>query len=89
MAADSPSLEAKSRVEYFFEIAARSYLTRCDGARVPFRWMINPYRGCEFGWKYCYARYAHEFSWSCASRRTSNAKSTLSRSIPKCSAVNC
>jgi len=60
MAAESPSLEAKSRVEYF-EIAARSYLTRCDGARVPFRWMINPYRGCEFGCKYCYARYAHEF----------------------------
>jgi DNA repair photolyase len=27
-------------------------------------WMaysINPYRGCEFGCKYCYARYTHEF----------------------------
>ncbi len=23
--------------------------------------MVNPYRGCEFGCKYCYARYAHEF----------------------------
>jgi len=22
---------------------------------------LNPYRGCEFGCKYCYARYAHEF----------------------------
>jgi DNA repair photolyase len=60
MAADSPSLEAKKRVEYF-QIAARSFLTSCDGARVPFRWTINPYRGCEFGCKYCYARYAHEF----------------------------
>lgn len=60
MAAESPSLEAKNRVEYF-EIAARSYLARCDSTRVPFRWMINPYRGCEFGCKYCYARYAHEF----------------------------
>jgi DNA repair photolyase len=28
---------------------------------MPFRWTINPYRGCEFGCKYCYARYAHEF----------------------------
>jgi DNA repair photolyase len=28
---------------------------------MPFRWMINPYRGCEFGCKYCYARYTHEF----------------------------
>jgi DNA repair photolyase len=28
---------------------------------MPFTWMINPYRGCEFACKYCYARYTHEF----------------------------
>jgi DNA repair photolyase len=28
---------------------------------MPFEWTINPYRGCEFGCKYCYARYTHEF----------------------------
>jgi DNA repair photolyase len=28
---------------------------------VPFRWTVNPYRGCEFGCKYCYARYTHEY----------------------------
>ena len=22
---------------------------------------MNPYRGCEFGCRYCYARYTHEF----------------------------
>lgn len=60
MAAESPRLEAKQRVEYF-ELEARSFLTRCDSPRVPFRWTINPYRGCEYGCKYCYARYAHEF----------------------------
>ena len=36
-------------------------------------WMdysINPYRGCEFGCRYCYARYTHEFlSPAKASRR--------------------
>ncbi len=60
MAAESPRLEAKARVDYF-EIAARSFLHKCDTTRVPFQWGINPYRGCEFGCKYCYARYAHEF----------------------------
>jgi DNA repair photolyase len=28
---------------------------------VPFTWTVNPYRGCEFGCKYCYARYTHEY----------------------------
>ena len=28
---------------------------------MPFNWTINPYRGCEFGCLYCYARYTHEF----------------------------
>ncbi|PYT35873.1 MAG: radical SAM protein [Acidobacteria bacterium] len=59
MASQSDLLQAKSRVEYF-EIAARSVLNRCR-AGMPFRWTINPYRGCEFGCKYCYARYTHEF----------------------------
>jgi DNA repair photolyase len=36
-------------------------LTRCDSPRMPFSWQINPYRGCEFACKYCYARYTHEF----------------------------
>jgi DNA repair photolyase len=60
LAAGSPRLDAKMRVDYF-ELPARSYLSRCDSPRLPFRWTINPYRGCEFGCKYCYARYTHEF----------------------------
>jgi DNA repair photolyase len=59
MAAQSPLLEAKRAVQYF-EIPARSILNRTKPA-MPFRWTINPYRGCEFGCKYCYARYTHEF----------------------------
>jgi DNA repair photolyase len=60
LAAESPSLVAKRRTEYF-ELATRRYIARCESPRMPFRWMINPYRGCEFGCKYCYARYTHEF----------------------------
>lgn len=60
MAHEARTLEAKARVEYR-EIPARSLLNRCAGGRMPFEWTINPYRGCEFGCKYCYARYTHEF----------------------------
>jgi DNA repair photolyase len=63
MAAQSQLLEAKGRtsapVEYF-EIDARSILNRTK-PNMPFQWTINPYRGCEFGCHYCYARYTHEF----------------------------
>src|SRR6266700_1683029 len=59
LASQGELLEAKRSVQYF-EIAARSILNRTK-PNMPFRWTINPYRGCEFGCKYCYARYAHEF----------------------------
>src|ERR1041385_8409924 len=60
IAADSPVLAHKRAVDYF-SLACRSTLNRCSSPRVPFMWTINPYRGCEFGCKYCYARYTHEF----------------------------
>src|SRR5712691_3049154 len=28
---------------------------------MPFGWTVNPFRGCEMGCHYCYARYTHEF----------------------------
>src|SRR5580698_6910511 len=59
LASQSELLEAKRRVEYF-EIPSRSILNRTRPG-MPFCWTINPYRGCEFGCKYCYARYTHEF----------------------------
>ncbi len=48
MAAASPRIEAKTRVDYL-DLPARSFLSKTDTTRVPFRWGINPYRGCEFG----------------------------------------
>ena len=59
MAAKGELLEAKRSVQYF-EIGARSILNRTK-PNMPFQWTINPYRGCEFGCQYCYARYTHEF----------------------------
>ncbi|MGH9541707.1 MAG: radical SAM protein [Terriglobales bacterium] len=60
LAAAAPRLDPHRQVE-FFDLEARSILTRCASDRVPFAWTLNPYRGCEFGCQYCYARYAHEF----------------------------
>src|SRR6202165_3218235 len=60
LAASSPLADSKRGAEYFL-LPARSILNRCDSDRVPFAWTVNPYRGCEFGCKYCYARYTHEY----------------------------
>jgi DNA repair photolyase len=60
LAAHGESLRQGHDVEYF-TLPIRSLLNRCTAARMPFTWTINPYRGCEFACKYCYARYTHEF----------------------------
>jgi DNA repair photolyase len=60
MAAESNLLTEKRKVEYR-TLPTRKWLNRCQSNRVPFHWTINPYRGCEFACKYCYARFTHEF----------------------------
>ncbi len=61
LAAAGESLREGHNVEYF-SLPSRSILNKCVSLRgVPFTWTINPYRGCEFACKYCYARYTHEF----------------------------
>jgi DNA repair photolyase len=61
LASEGESLREGHHVEYF-TLTAKSLLNRCVSKRaMPFTWTINPYRGCEFGCRYCYARYTHEF----------------------------
>lgn len=60
LAAQSPLVRERAEVDYY-RLAVRSTLNRESSGRMPFAWTINPYRGCEFGCKYCYARYTHEF----------------------------
>jgi len=61
LAAQGESLKLGHQVEYF-TLPAKALLNRCVSKRkLPFTWTINPYRGCEFACKYCYARYTHEF----------------------------
>ena len=61
LAAEGESLREGHNVEYF-TLETKSLLNRVVSRRnLPFTWAINPYRGCEFACKYCYARYTHEF----------------------------
>ena len=61
MAADATHVADGHQVE-FRAIEVRSILNKSVSRRqLPFGWSINPYRGCEFGCQYCYARYTHEF----------------------------
>src|SRR5213080_494472 len=60
LAAEGEAVDEGHNVEYI-TLENRSVLTRCLSPRMPFVWMINPYRGCEFACHYCYARYTHEF----------------------------
>jgi DNA repair photolyase len=45
----------------FFKDNTRSILTKNDSPDVGFTYGINPYRGCEHGCAYCYARPTHEY----------------------------
>jgi len=60
LAEAAPEIDLRNEVEYR-DLPCRSVITPCDSRRVPFDYTINPYRGCEFGCAYCYARYTHEF----------------------------
>jgi len=46
----------------FYEVRARSALNRVPGvSRMPFRWTVNPYRGCAHACVYCFARPTHRY----------------------------
>jgi DNA repair photolyase len=46
----------------FYEVRARSVLNRVpERSRMPFRWTVNPYRGCSHGCEFCFARPTHTY----------------------------
>jgi len=44
-----------------YEELAKSILSENDSPDLPFRWSMNPYRGCQHACAYCYARPYHEY----------------------------
>src|SRR5687768_740902 len=56
---DAELLEPRVATE-FFPDQSRTIIARNDSPDIPFTYSINPYRGCEHGCAYCYARPTHE-----------------------------
>jgi DNA repair photolyase len=48
-------------VTQFFQDDTKTILATNDSPDIPFDFSLNPYRGCEHGCIYCYARPTHEF----------------------------
>jgi DNA repair photolyase len=60
-AAEAP-LDSTGCLTEYRPLTSRTILSKVTSNRgVPFTHAINPYRGCEFACRYCYARYTHEF----------------------------
>lgn len=61
LASHAETADTGHLVEYRY-LNVRSILNTSVSKRgLPFGKSINPYRGCEFACRYCYARYTHEF----------------------------
>lgn len=52
--------ESDPRTEFFVDSSRTAFATN-DSPDIPFTHSINPYRGCEHGCAYCYARPTHEY----------------------------
>ena len=58
---DGPDQNGPNRlVEYLFD-DSKSIVASNNSPDLPFRYSINPYRGCAHGCSYCYARPTHEY----------------------------
>ncbi|MCL5266490.1 MAG: PA0069 family radical SAM protein [Bacteroidetes bacterium] len=57
---DEDPLEKKIETR-FYRDTSKTILAKNDSPDVPFTYSLNPYRGCEHGCIYCYARPSHEY----------------------------
>jgi DNA repair photolyase len=65
----------------FYDDATRDILSRNDSPDLPFRWSLNPYRGCFHACAYCYARPTHEY-WGFGAGTDFDSKIVVKRHAP-------
>src|SRR2546421_2574014 len=58
---DPDAEERRRRATQYFRDGTKSIITRNTSPDVGFETSLNPYRGCEHGCIYCYARPTHEY----------------------------
>ena len=57
----APDPDAPALATRFYDDASESIITYNSSPDIPFNASVNPYRGCEHGCSYCYARPFHEY----------------------------
>lgn len=60
----------------------REILSRNDSPDLPFRWSVNPYRGCFHACAYCYARPTHEY-WGFGAGSDFESKLVVKENAPR------
>jgi len=75
-------LEPPSQVTLeVYEDETRDILSRNESPDLPFRWSLNPYRGCFHACAYCYARPSHEY-WGFGAGTDFDSKIVIKRQAP-------
>lgn len=75
-------LEPNSQVKLdVLDDSTREILSRNESPDLPFRWSLNPYRGCFHACAYCYARPTHEY-WGFGAGTDFDSKIIVKRSAP-------
>src|SRR5205809_2962163 len=75
-------LEPPSQVTLeVYEDETRDILSRNESPDLPFRWSLNPYRGCFHACSYCYARPSHEY-WGFGAGTDFDSKIVIKRQAP-------
>ena len=76
-------LEPPGRVTLqVYDDSTRTILNRNDSPDLPFRWSLNPYRGCSHACAYCYARPTHEY-WGFGAGTDFDSKIVIKQDAPE------